>query len=220
MIFTRFMRRVLVIICLMIIFSPLVSAETYLISGKATYADNSPVALEYVTVECEQGNFDCYQHRGTRVMTNAYGDFTLMIDVENEDNGLDIFLSLRGENFSHVINLDGMGDSGQKSVAQDIKLAQYPPPSGVFMGFGCVIVLFVLVFVSVLLRTGRRLTTKQGRLEFMGYRPAKELQCPKCDETVVQHELIKHLIVEHDMDPQDAGELTGKVMRQTWSEEE
>ena len=214
------MRRLLVIICLMIVFSPSVNAETYLISGKATYADNSPVPLEYVTVECEEGNYDCYQHRGSRVMTNAYGDFTLMMDVENEDNGLDIFLSLRGENFSHVIDLDGIGNSGQKSVAQDIKLAQFPPPSGVFMGFGCVIVLFVFVFVSVLLRTGRRLTTTQGRLEFMGHKPARKLQCPKCDETVVQHELIKHLIIEHEMDPQDAGELTGKVMRRTWSEEE
>ena len=94
------------------VFSPSVNAETYLISGKATYADNSPVPLEYVTVECEEGNYDCYQHRGSRVMTNAYGDFTLMLDVENEDNGLDIFLSLRGENFTHIINLDGLGDSG------------------------------------------------------------------------------------------------------------
>lgn len=214
------MRRILVIICLMIIFSPLVSAETYLISGKATYADNSPVPLEYVTVACEEGNYDCYQHRGSSVMTSAYGEFTLMIDVESEDNGLDIFLSLRGENFTHIINLDGLDDSGQKSVSQDIKLAQYPPASGVFMGFGCVIVLFVLVFVSVLLRTGRRLSTNQGRLEFMGYKPAKTLECPLCDEVVAQHELIMHLIVVHDMDPQDAGELTGKVMRKTWSEEE
>ena len=88
------------------------------------------------------------------------------------------------------------------------------------MGFGWVIVLFVLVVVSVLLSTGRRLSTNQGRLEFMGYKPAKTLECPLCDEVVAQHELIKHLIIVHDMDPQDAGELTGKVMRKTWSEEE
>ena len=70
----------------MVIFSPSVNAETYLITGKATYADNSPVPLEYVTVGCENGNYDCYQHRGNKVMTNAYGDFTLMLDVDNEDN--------------------------------------------------------------------------------------------------------------------------------------
>ena len=217
---TSRMRRILVITCLLIFLSPLASAETYLISGKATYADSSAVPLEYITVQCESGNYDCYQHRGSRVMTNAYGDFTLMLDVENEDDELEIFLSLRGENFSHVIDLSGMGESGQKSVAQDIKLAQFPPPSGVFMGFGCVIVLFVLVFMSVLLRTGRRLSTSRGRLEFMGYRPAKELECPKCNEMIIQHEMIKHFIVEHEMEPHDAGELTGKVMRRTWSEEE
>ena len=81
------------------------------------------------------------------------------------------------------------------------------------MGFGCFIVLFVLVFVSVLLRTGRRLATKDGRLEFMGYRRARELECPVCQEMVFQHELIKHLIVDHDIEPFEAGEMTGKVMR-------
>ena len=57
-------------------------------------------------------------------------------------------------------------------------------------------------------------------MEFMGYRPARQLECPKCEESVVQHELVKHLIIEHDLDPVDAGQLTGKVMRRLWSEEE
>jgi hypothetical protein len=57
-------------------------------------------------------------------------------------------------------------------------------------------------------------------MEFMGYRPARQLECPKCKESVVQHELVKHLIIEHDLDPVDAGQLTGKVMRRLWSEEE
>ena len=82
------------------------------------------------------------------------------------------------------------------------------------------IVLFVLVFVSVLLRTGRRLTTKQGRMEFVGYKKARQLECPKCKEMVFQHELIKHLIIDHDIEALDAAEITGKVMRRTWSEEE
>jgi hypothetical protein len=32
--------------------------------------------------------------------------------------------------------------------------------------------------------------------------------------------LVMHLIVDHDMEAMDAGELTGKIMRRTWSEEE
>ena len=39
-----------------VFFSPAVQAETYRISGKATYADNSPVSLDYVYVECEKLN--------------------------------------------------------------------------------------------------------------------------------------------------------------------
>ena len=205
---------------LIIFFTPLVSAETYLISGKATYADNSPVSLDYVLVECENGNTQCYQYRGTKAMTNAYGEYTLVLDADSEEDGLEILLTLRGENFSHIIDLESQQSSNQGSVIQDIKLSQYPPPSGVFMGFGCVIVLFVLVFVSVLLRTGRRLTTREGRMEFVGFKKARQLKCPKCNEIVLQHELIKHLIIDHDLEALDAAEITGKVMRRTWSEEE
>jgi hypothetical protein len=214
------MRRILVAAILIVFFSPLVSAETYVISGKATYADNSPVSLDYVCVECENGNTQCYQYRGTKAMTNAYGEYTLVLDADSEEDGLEILLTLRGENFSHIIDLESQQSSNQGSVIQDIKLSQYPPPSGVFMGFGCIIVLFVLVFVSVLLRTGRRLTTREGRMEFVGFKKARQLKCPKCNEIVLQHELIKHLIIDHDLEALDAAEITGKVMRRTWSEEE
>ena len=214
------MRRILVAAILIVFFSPLVSAETYVISGKATYADNSPVSLDYVLVECENGNTQCYQYRGTKAMTNAHGEYTLVLDADSEEDGLEILLTLRGENFSHIIDLESQQSSNQGSVIQDIKLSQYPPPSGVFMGFGCVIVLFVLVFVSVLLRTGRRLTTREGRMEFVGFKKARQLKCPKCNEIVLQHELIKHLIIDHDLEALDAAEITGKVMRRTWSEEE
>ncbi len=214
------MRRVLLPLLLVILFSLNAQAETYRISGKATYADNSPVALEYVFVECEPGIIDCYQYRGVKAITDTYGYYTLILEADAEENDLDIQLSLRGENFTHTIDLAKHQNSSDNKVTQDIQLEQNPPPSGVFMGFGCFIVLFVLVFISVVLRTGRRLSTKQGRLEFMGYKQAKQLQCPTCNEMVLQHELVMHLIVEHDMEAYDAGQLTGKVMRRTWSEEE
>ena len=214
------MRRVLLALLFAVILLPIASAETYRISGKATYADGSAVQLDYVSVQCEQSNFDCYQYRGTNIITDAYGDFTIVIDADGEEDDLDILLALRGETFTHTIDISAHENSSENKLYQDIQLAQNPPPSGVFMGFGCFIVLFVLVFVSVLLRTGRRLSTPRGRMEFMGYRPARQLECPKCKESVVQHELVKHLIIEHDLDPVDAGQLTGKVMRRLWSEEE
>ena len=214
------MRRVLLTLLFAVILLPIASAETYRISGKATYADGSAVQLDYVSVQCEQSNFDCYQYRGTNVITDAYGDFTIVIDADAGEDDLDILLALRGETFTHTIDISAHENSSQSRLYQDLQLEQNPPPSGVFMGFGCFIVLFVLVFVSVLLRTGRRLATPRGRMEFMGYRPARQLECPKCKESVVQHELVKHLIIEHDLDPLDAGQLTGKVMRRLWSEEE
>ena len=143
-----------------------------------------------------------------------------MIDADAGEDDLDILLALRGETFTHTIDISAHENSSQSRLYQDIQLEQNPPPSGVFMGFGCFIVLFVLVFVSVLLRTGRRLSTPRGRMEFVGFRPVRQLECPKCKESVVQHELVKHLIIEHDLDPVDAGQLTGKVMRRLWSEEE
>ena len=214
------MRRVLLALLFAVILLPIASAETYRISGKATYADGSAVQLDYVSVQCEQSNFDCYQYRGTNVITDAYGDFTIVIDADAGEDDLDILLALRGETFTHTIDISAHENSSENRLYQDLQLEQNPPPSGVFMGFGCFIVLFVLVFVSVLLRTGRRLSTPRGRMEFMGYRPARQLECPKCKESVVQHELVKHLIIEHDLDPVDAGQLTGKVMRRLWSEEE
>ena len=214
------MKRANLVGLLVLLLCPIVSAETYRISGKATYSDDSPVSLDYVYVECEVGVYECYQYRGTKAMTDAYGDFTVVIDADNEEDGLEILLSLRGENFTHTIDLIAHQNSQENKVYQNLQLSQNPPPSGVFMGFGCFIVLFVLVFVSVLLRTGRRLSTKEGRLEFMGYKRARELQCPVCKEMVFQHELVKHLIVDHDIEPFEAGEMTGKVMRKTWSEEE
>lgn len=214
------MRRVLLPLLLIILFSLNAQAETYRISGKATFADNTPVALEYVFVECQPGLIDCYQYRGTKAITDTYGYFILTLDVDAEEDDLDIRLSLRGENVTHTIDISKHQNSSNNQVNQDIQLEQNPPPSGVFMGFGCVIVLFTLVFISVILKTGRRLSTKQGRLEFMGYKQAKQLQCPTCKEMVLQHQLVMHLIVEHDMEGEDAGNLTGKVMRRTWSEEE
>jgi len=205
---------------ILLLLTPLASAETYRISGKATYADNSAVALGYVYVNCEQGAFECYQYRGTEAMTNAYGEFTVVIDADSEEDGIEILLTLKGENFTHVIDINQHQNSPEGKVYQNLKLQQNPTASGVMMGFGCFIVLFVVAFVSVLLRTGSRLSTERGRLEFMGYREAKRLECPKCKEMVYQHELVKHLIVDHDLDPLDAGEITGMVMRRTWSEEE
>ena len=214
------MRRFLIPLLIVVLLSPTAQAETYRISGKATYADGTPVTLDYVYVQCIPGDFACYQYRGAQSVTDAYGSYSIALDVTDDEDDLDILLNLRGENFTHTIDLDAYRNSTNNQMTQNIQLEQNPPPSGVFLGFGCFIVLFAMVFVSVLLRTGRRLSTKQGRMEFMGMKQARMLECPTCKQMIAQHEMVMHLIVEHDMEAFDAGELAGKVMRRTWSEEE
>ena len=214
------MRRFLIPLLIVVLLSPTAQAETYRISGKATYADGTPVTLDYVYVQCIPGDFACYQYRGAQSVTDAYGSYSIVLDVTDDEDDLDIHLNLRGENFTHTIDLDAYRNSTNNQMTQNIQLEQNPPPSGVFLGFGCFIVLFAMVFVSVLLRTGRRLSTKQGRMEFMGMKQARMLECPTSKQMIAQHEMVMHLIVEHDMEAFDAGELAGKVMRRTWSEEE
>ena len=214
------MRRFLVPLLILVFLLPTAQAETYRISGKATYADGTPVTLDYVYVQCIPGDFTCYQYRGAQSITDAYGAYSIVLDVTDDEDELDILLNLRGENFTHTIDLDAHRNSTNNQMTQNIQLEQNPPPSGVFLGFGCFFVLFTLVFVSVLLRTGRRLSTKQGRMEFMGMKQVRMLECPTCKQMIAQHEMVMHLIVEHDMEAHDAGELTGKVMRRIWSEEE
>ena len=214
------MRRVIVAVLLIVLITPSAQAETYRITGKATFADSTPVTLDYVYVQCIPGDFACYQYRGAQSITDAYGYYSIVIDVTEDEDEMDILLNLRGENFTHTIDIQAHRDSSNNQMVQDIRLEQNPPPSGVFLGFGCFIVLFTLVFVSVLLRTGRRLSTREGRMQFMGMKQARMLECPTCKQMVAQHEFVMHLIVDHDMEAFEAGELAGKVMRRTWSEEE
>ena len=214
------MRRVIIAVLLIVLIAPSAQAETYRITGKATFADSTPVTLDYVYVQCIPGDFACYQYRGAQSITDAYGYYSIVIDVTEDEDEMDILLNLRGENFTHTIDLLAHRDSSNNQMVQDIRLEQNPPPSGVFLGFGCFIVLFTLVFVSVLLRTGRRLSTREGRMQFMGMKQARMLECPSCKQMVAQHEFVMHLIVDHDMEAFEAGELSGRVMRRTWSEEE
>lgn len=206
-------------ILLVLFFSVTVSAETYIITGRATYADNSQVQLYDIGIDCEDGENDCLKFRGNTAQTDRYGNYTMVLSVNEEDNGTRILLTLRGEEFVHKIDLAVL-ESSQGTITQNLKLSQYPSPAGSGFGSGCCLLLFVIMAVYILAKTARMLSTKQGRLHFRGYKPVKTLECPKCNLVVSQSQLLRHLVVEHDMEITDAGQLTGKTMRKTWSEEE
>ena len=213
------MRRLLLPILVLALLSVTVSAETYIITGRATYADNSQVQLYDLTIDCEPGESNCLQFNGATTQTDRYGNFTLAIGVDESDDGTRILLKLRGEEFPHTIDLDLLEASGG-SITQDIKLEQYPTPASSGFGSGCCLLLFVIMALYAITKTARMLSTPQGRMEFRGFKPARTLECPTCGEVVAQHQLLKHLVEVHDMELVEAGELTGKAMRTIWSEEE
>jgi len=214
------MRSLLVVLALALLATPLASAETYRISGQATYSDNTPVMLRDVYVECPQGEVDCYHFRGSTAITDINGRYLISFEVDEQDDDVEIYLRLEGENFSHTIDLSTFRNTTEGRMTQNLQLSTDASGSGFFTGLGCCLVLFGLLFLSTLMRTVAGLATPKGRMAFQGYREPDRHNCPVCQASIAQHNLVKHLIFEHDYDPMDAGEAAGKVMRKSWSEEE
>ena len=133
------MRSILVafVITTLIIAMPCVSAESYSISGTATYSNAVPVEIVKIQVECEEFEYDCHTFRGIEATTDRKGEFTITLDLDESYDGAEIFLALKGERFSHTINLDESRSPPSGSVNQDITLQQDYPPAPLFTGLAC-----------------------------------------------------------------------------------
>lgn len=215
---TAMNKGLLMLLTLAVLSTP-VAAETYTISGMATYGDRLPVTLQYVYVECPQGEIDCYEFRGTSAITDAYGEYTLTMDIDEEHDEMTIHLQLMGENFTHLVDIDAHRNASAGHMTQHLQLEQTMASSGFFSGLGCCLLLFGLLFISAVMRTVAGLATPQGRAAFRGQREPTRYPCPVCDKPTAQHLLVKHLIFDHDYEPVDAGETAGLLMRNAWMDE-
>lgn len=213
------MKRLLIPLFLVLTFSITASAQTYIITGRATYSDNSQLVLQDISVDCESGESGCLQFQGTTTQTDRYGNYTLAFSVDEEDDGVRILLSVKGEDFPHTIDLARLNASGG-SVVQNIKLSGDSTPMGASFSSACCLLFFVIVAVYVIAKTARMLSTPAGRMEFRGYKPEKYVDCPVCNISVPHHQLTKHLIIDHEIEMFEAGEMAGKALRKTWSTEE
>ena len=213
------MKRLLIPLILVICFSVSASAETYIITGTATYSDNSQLVLQDISIGCEVSENNCRQFQGTTTQTDRYGNFTLAFTVDEEDDGTRILLTVKGEEFPHTIDLDRLRASGG-SVIQNIRLSGDSTPMGSGFSSACCLILFAVMALYILGKTARMLSTPAGRMEFRGYKPERYVQCPVCNIPVAHHQLTKHLIVDHDIEMFEAGQMAGKVLRGTWSTEE
>ena len=208
------MRSILVafVITTLIIAMPCVSAESYSISGTATYSNAVPVEIGKIQVECEEFEYDCHTFRGIEATTDRKGEFTITLELDESYYGAEIFLALKGERFSHTIDLDESRSPPSGTVNQDITLQQNSPPAPLFTGLACGGAVIAIAFIAALDRkpapTTSRAEQRTTALEIVS--------CPICGEKTESYLLIRHLIVDHQVDPSEASEIAERI----YSEEE
>ena len=182
---------------------PCVSAESYSISGTATYSNAVPVEIGKIQVECEEFEYDCHTFRGIEATTDRKGEFTITLELDESYDGAEIFLALKGERFSHTINVDESRSPPSGSVNEDITLQQDSPPAPLFTGLACGGAVIAIAFIAALDRkpapTISRSQQRTTALEIVS--------CPICGEKTESYLLIRHLIVDHEVDPTEAAAI-------------
>ena len=179
------------------------SAESYSISGTATYSNSVPVEIGKIQVECEEFEYDCHTFRGMETTTDRKGEFTITLELDESYDGAEIFLALKGERFPHTIDLEESRSPPTGSVNQDISLQQGSPPAPLFTGLACGGAVIAIAFIAALDRkpapTISRAEQRTTALEIVS--------CPICGEKTESYLLIRHLIVDHQVDPSEASEI-------------
>ena len=183
------------------------SAESYSISGTATYSNSVPVEIGKIQVECEEFEYDCHTFRGMETTTDRKGEFTITLELDESYDGAEIFLALKGERFPHTIDLEESRNPPSGSVNQDISLQQGSPPAPLFTGLACGGAVIAIAFIAALDRkpapTISRAEQRTTALEIVS--------CPICGEKTESYLLIRHLIVDHQVDPSEASEIAEGV---------
>ena len=179
------------------------SAESYSISGTATYSNSVPVEIGKIQVECEEFEYDCHTFRGMETTTDRKGEFTITLELDESYDGAEIFLALKGERFPHTIDLEESRSPPSGSVNQDISLQQGSPPAPLFTGLACGGAVIAIAFIAALDRkpapTISRAEQRTTALEIVS--------CPICGEKTESYLLIRHLIVDHEIDPSEASAI-------------
>ena len=187
----------------LIIALPCVSAESYSISGTATYSNSLPVEIGKIQVECEEFEYDCHTFRGMEATTDRKGEFTITLELDESYDGAEIFLALKGERFPHTIDLDESRSPPSGSVNQDITLQQDSPPAPLFTGLACGGAVIAIAFIAALDRKPAPTITRSQRRT-----TALEIvSCPICGEKTESYLLIRHLIVDHEVGPTEAAAI-------------
>ena len=194
-------------IAALVLASSSVSAESYSISGTATYSNAVPVEIGKIQVECEEFEYDCHTFRGIQATTDRKGEFTITLELDESYDGAELFLALKGERFLHTIDLNESRRSPSGYVNQDITLQEDSPPAPLFTGLACGGAVIAIAFIAALDRkpapTISRSQQRTTALEIVS--------CPICEEKTESYLLIRHLIVDHEVDPTEAAAIAERL---------
>ena len=196
---------ILVLIASVILTSlPGVAAERYTISGTVTYSNDVPVDTMGVVIECAEFEYDCHEFRGTSSQTDRMGVYEISIEIDETYDGAELFLTIGDESFSHIVDIEESRSPPSGTVTQDIQLEQDSPPSSLFTGVACGGIIILLAIFATL---DRRPIRDQGD----GLLRAANIDvvtCPICEGRLQRHLLIRHLIVDHDIEPSEASRMS------------
>ena len=183
---------------------PGVAAEGYTISGTVTYSNDVPADTMGVVIECAEFEYDCHEFRGTSSQTDRMGVYEISIEIDETYDGAELFLTIGEESFSHIIDIEDSRSPPSGTVYQDIQLEQDSPPSSLFTGVACGGIVILLAIFATL---DRRPIRDQGD----GLLRAANIDvvtCPICEGRLQRHLLIRHLIVDHDIEPSEASRMS------------
>ena len=183
---------------------PGVAAEGYTISGTVTYSNDVPADTMGVVIECAEFEYDCHEFRGTSSQTDRMGVYEISIEIDETYDGAELFLTIGEESFSHIIDIEESRSPPSGTVYQDIQLEQDSPPSSLFTGVACGGIVILLAIFATL---DRRPIRDQGD----GLLRAANIDvvtCPICEGRLQRHLLIRHLIVDHDIEPSEASRMS------------
>ena len=191
----------------LVLASSSVSAESYSISGTATYSNAVPVEIGKIQVECGEFEYDCHTFRGIEATTDRKGEFTITLELDESYDGAEMFLVLKGESFPHTIDLEESRSPPSGSVNHDIMLQQGSPPAPLFTGLACGGAVIAIAFIAALdRRPAPTISRSQQRTTAL-----EIVSCPICGEKTESYLLIRHLIVDHEVDPSEASEIAERA---------
>ncbi|MEC7391246.1 MAG: hypothetical protein VX655_04070 [Candidatus Thermoplasmatota archaeon] len=212
------MRTLLLSLLVIIFLAPLVTAEEYEVYGKVYTQDNMPLTNEPIVIQCS-GNDVCDLNSNLQTITDYYGFYSITLEVFPEDDGKNISLLVAGQLAELTIDWNSSSNSDTRNQEFDIYLTQDPRVSSTIGGFTCGGGCLLLILFFAGLRSLRKLMTQEGRDEFLGRKLMPIADCPVCRKKMPRHLVLRHLIVDHEIEPYEAGAMVGKQFNKIHSEE-